>query len=112
MKAGDFGAAKEKAKQYLKGVEAIDNPNQIRLAHELAGVIALEERDYDKALVELGQASQQNPYNLYRMSLAYQGKGDDGKAKEFCQKAVDFNGLNNLNYAFSRGKARQLLDSM
>jgi tetratricopeptide (TPR) repeat protein len=112
MKKGDFATARAKAKQYLEGVEAIRNPNQIRLAHEVAGMIGLEEKDYDVALKELNQASQQNPYNLYRMSLAYLGMGDDEKAREFCRKAAEFNALNNMNYAFIRGKAKELLGSM
>jgi tetratricopeptide (TPR) repeat protein len=110
MKRGDFAGARAGAERYLEGVEAIRNPNQIRLAHQLAGMIALEEKDYDKALEELAQASQQNPYNLYRMSLAYRGKGDDEKAREFCRKAAEFNGLNNLNYAFIRTRAIDLLE--
>lgn len=110
VKRGDFKQAKAMAKQYLDGVEAIRNPNQIRLAHQLAAIIALEEQDYDTALVELGKASQQNPYNLYRMSLAYSGKGDTKKAREFRKKAADFNALNNMNYAFIRTKARNTSD--
>lgn len=112
MKKKDFSAAKAKAEEYLRGVEAINNPNQIRLAHQLAGMIALEEKNYDRALEELRQANQQNPYNLYRMALAYEGKADKQKAKELYMKTVKFNALNNLNYAFIRNKAQQSLDSM
>jgi tetratricopeptide (TPR) repeat protein len=112
IKKKDFKDAGAKAKQYLEGTEAIGNPNQIRLAHQLAGMIALDEKDYDVALKELGQASQLNPYNLYRMSLAYEGKGDGKKAREFCSKAADFNALNNMNYAFIRTRAKELLEAM
>ena len=112
IKKGDSASARAKAGRYLEGVEAIRNPNQIRLAHQLAGMIALKDKDYDRAIEELEQASQQNPYNLYRLALAYQGMGDDGKAMEFCGRAADFNALNNLNYAFIRTEAKHLLDSM
>ena len=112
LKKGDFAEAGAKAKQYLKGVETIRNPNQIRLAHELAGMIALEQKDYDGAIGELNQASQLNPYNHYRMALAYKGMGDIDKAKEFCRKAANFNALNNINYAFIRAAAEDLLKSM
>jgi len=104
--------SKAKSEEYHKEVKAINNPFQIRLAHELAGQIALEEKDYDKALVQLQQANRQNPYNFYRMALVYQGKKDKSKAKEMLKMVVKFNALNNLNYAFIRGKAKQLLDSM
>jgi tetratricopeptide (TPR) repeat protein len=100
----DFATAKAEAAEYAKGAKS---PNQMRQTHELAGMIALAEKDYDKAIAELQQANQQNPQDLYRLSLAYQGKGDDAKAKEFSQKAADFNSLPQLNYAFIRTKAEK-----
>jgi tetratricopeptide (TPR) repeat protein len=112
LKKGDSASAGAMAVQYLEGVEAIRNPNQIRLAHQLAGMIALENTDYDAAIEELSQASRQNPYNLYRMALAYRGKGDEEKAKELLRKAAKFNALNSMNYAFIRAEAERMLRSM
>jgi tetratricopeptide (TPR) repeat protein len=106
----DIAAAKTEAEEFRKGAEASNNPAQVRLAHELAGMIALAEKDYDKALAELQQASQQNPQNLYRMCQAYQGKGDKEKAKELCTKATEFNSLPQVNYAFIRTKARSIAE--
>jgi tetratricopeptide (TPR) repeat protein len=106
----DIAAAKTEAEEFRKGAEASNNPAQVRLAHELAGMIALAEKDYDKALSELQQASQQNPHNLYRMCQAYQGKGDKEKAKELCTKAAEFNSLPQVNYAFIRTKARSIAE--
>ncbi len=104
----DYATAKTEAEEFRKGVEAAKNPAQIRQAHELTGMIALEEKDYDKAVAELQQANQQNPYDLYRLCQAYQGKGDKEKAKEFCVKAAGFNSLPQLNYAFIRMKAEKM----
>src|SRR5215213_5035882 len=104
----DFAAAKAEAEEFRKGAEASKNPNQTRQAHELAGIIALAEKDYDKAVAELQQANQQNPQNLYRLSQAFQGKGDNAKAKEFSTKAAGFNSLPQLNYAFVRTKAQKM----
>jgi len=112
LKENDLKTVKIKAAEFSRQVEAIKNPNQIRLSHELKGMIALAEKDYDSALSELQQANQQNPYNLYRIALAYQGKGDVAKAREWCERAAHFNALNSLNYAFMRNKVRQLLDSL
>jgi tetratricopeptide (TPR) repeat protein len=112
LKKKDFATAKAKSEEFYGDVKAINNPVQIRLANELAGEIALEEQDYDNALMKLQQANRQNPYNFYRMALAYQGKGDKSEAKEQLKKVVKFNALNNLNYAFIRQKAKKLLDSM
>jgi len=70
-------------------------------------MIALAEKDYDKAVAEFQQANQQNPYDLYRLCQAYQGKGDAEKARESCAKAAGFNSLPQLNYAFIRAKAQK-----
>lgn len=102
----DYAAAKSQAEEFRKGAEASKNPAQAKQAHELAGMIALAEKDYDKALAELAQANLQNPQNLYRLCKAHQGKGDKEKAREFCAKAAEFNSLPQLNYAFIRTKAK------
>lgn len=101
----DVGVAKTEAETFRKGTETKKNPFQTKQAHELLGMIALESRDFDTAIAELQQANQQNPYDLYRLCQAYQGKGDMGKAKDFCTKAAAFNSLPQLNYAFIRTKA-------
>lgn len=102
----DLPTARTEAEEFRKGAEASNNPNQVKLAHEVAGQIALAEKDYDKALAELQQANQQNPQNLYRMCQAHRGKGDKEKARELCTKAAEFNSLPALNYAFVRTKAK------
>ena len=102
----DFATAKKEADAYRQGAAAGKNPNQVKNSHELDGLIALAEKDWDKAIAELGQANQQNPQDFYRICLAYQGKGDAAKAAEFCRKAADFNSLPNANYAWVRTKAK------
>jgi len=104
----DLTTAKTEAETFRKGTETLKNPFQTRQAHELTGMIALEAKDYDGAVTELQQANQQNPYDLYRLCQAYQGKGDMGKAKEFCTKAAAFNSLPQLNLAFIRMKAAKV----
>jgi tetratricopeptide (TPR) repeat protein len=102
----DLATARTEAEEFAKGAAASNNPNQVKLAHEISGVIALTEKDYDRALVELQQANQQNPQNLYRLCQAYEGKGDKEKARELCTKAAEFNSLPAVNYAFVRTKAK------
>lgn len=101
----DLTTAKAEAETFRKGTETLKNPFQTKQAHQLLGMIALEAKDYDHAVTELLQANQQNPYDLYRLCQAYQGKGDMGKAKEFCTKAANFNSLPQINLAFIRTKA-------
>ena len=108
----DSATAKAEAAEFRKGAEASKNPAQVRQAHQLDGTIALAEKDYDKAIAELQQIGQQNPQNLYRLCQAYQAKGDNAKAKDYCTKAAGFNSLPQLNYAFIRAKAKKMAASM
>ena len=105
----DLATAKTETETFRKGTEAAKNANQLKQAHELAGRIALEEKSYDTAISELGQANQQNPQVLYLLGQAYQGKGDAAQAKASFTKAAKFNSLPALNYAFVRTKAEKAL---
>ena len=104
----DLATAKREGEAFLRESQARKNSFQVRLGHEVAGRIALEEKNYDGALAHLEQANQQDPYNLYRMGLAYEGKGDSAKAKEMFLSAAEFNQLPTLNSAFVRAKTRKL----
>jgi tetratricopeptide (TPR) repeat protein len=103
----DIKVAKVEADEFRKGAEASGNPAQIKLSHQLAGTIALAAKDYDRAIAELQQSSDQDPQNLYRQCLAFRGKGDRTKAGDFCARAANFNSLPLLNYAFIRTKAKK-----
>jgi len=109
---GDIATAKTESEEFRKGAEAKKNPAQIRQSHQLRGTIAMAEKNYDAAISELGQAGTQNPQNFYLLSQAYRAKGDKQKAREFCQKAAEFNSLPQLNYAFVRAKAAKDLAAM
>lgn len=101
----DLTTAKAEASEFRKGAEAGKNPNQVKQSHELAGLIAMEEKNYDQAIAEFQQTNQQNPQNLYRLAWAYQSKGESERAKEFYAKVARFNSLPQVNYAFVRAKA-------
>jgi tetratricopeptide (TPR) repeat protein len=104
----DYAAAKTHAEEFRQGADASKNPAQVKLAHELAGRIALPQKDYEKAITELEQANLQDPHNLYRLGQAYDGKGDRAKAQECYSNAAKFNSLPALNYAFIRAKAEKM----
>jgi tetratricopeptide (TPR) repeat protein len=105
---GDLNSASAEAETFRKGAASNNNPNQIRLAHELAGLIALAGKDYAKAISEFKESNLQNPYNLYRLGLSFEGSGEKAEAKEYFGKAAHFNGLPGLNYAFIRTKALKM----
>ncbi len=105
---GDLGTAKSAATQYATGAESRHNQVRIRQAHELAGRIALAEKDYDRAIAELEQANQQDPYVLYTTALAWRGKGDGARAKELAGRAANANVLPLVTYAFIRQEAKRM----
>ena len=105
---GDVPTARREGSALLKAAEAKKNPFQIRLGHEVAGMIALAEKRWDGALAHLERANLQDPYNLYRQGLAYEGKGDREKARAAFASAVGFNQLPTINSALVRMKARKL----
>src|SRR5215216_107723 len=55
----DLATAKTETATFRQGAETAKNTNQLKLAHELLGRIALEEKNYDVAITELAQANQQ-----------------------------------------------------
>ena len=104
---GDLNTAKSEAEAYQKGAEAKDNEIRIKQAHELSGTIAIKEKDYDKAIGELEKASQQDPYVVYQLAQAYEGKGHKAKAAELYQQAAEAYILPTFNYVLIRSKAKQ-----
>ena len=105
---GDLSKAKEEKDIFVSMTEQTKNEGQMRFTHELAGSIALAEKDGNKAVNELLQSNLQDAYNLYRLAQAYKLKGDKEHAQEYSKKAADFYGLPSLNYAFVRSKAAKM----
>ena len=105
---GDMAGAKTEADAYMEGANARQNSFRIRQAHELAGSLALAQKRYDEAIAHLGQANQQNPQVIYWTALAWKGKGDAAKAKEFAARAANANVLPLASYAFVREKAQKM----
>lgn len=101
----DLAAAKRESQALSAAVANLGNPGQVRLAHEIAGRIALAEKRWDDAIAELGQASPLDPYVRFRLAQAHAGKGtpaDSAKAKELATGARNDNTLVNLNLALVR----------
>jgi hypothetical protein len=45
---------------------------------------------------------------LYLTALAHEGNGDKEQAREACERAANFNGLN-FNYGYVRASAQEML---
>jgi tetratricopeptide (TPR) repeat protein len=108
LKRGDLKTAKAQAADYQKQVEAKNISFEVWQLHELLGMIALADRNYDLALVELGKSTKLNPRVLYLTAVAFQGRGDQQRARATAQAVADFNELNFV-YAFVRPQAQRML---
>lgn len=102
----DLASAKMHAAEYLKGAEAKQNSTRVQQAHELAGTIALKEKNADQAIAELEKADQQDPYVVYLLASAQGVKEGNGvRAGELFKQAAESYTLPTLNYVLIRAKA-------
>jgi tetratricopeptide (TPR) repeat protein len=104
----DLATAKTKAAAYATAVATPKIPFELRQNRELAGRIALAEKDYKTAAAAFREANQQDPRVLYLQALADQGKGDLLAAKQASGQAADWNALS-PTYGYVRGKAKSML---
>jgi tetratricopeptide (TPR) repeat protein len=103
----DIPAAKTKAAEYARRVAVKKVPFELRQQHELAGLIALEEKRPGAAAQAFAQANQQDPKILYLTAIAWRDAGNPQRAATFAARAAHFNGLG-FNYGYVRGKAQKI----
>jgi tetratricopeptide (TPR) repeat protein len=101
----DFENAKKEAETMRAGFEALGNPTQMKAAHEVLGIISLQQKRYDEAISHLNQADLESPYTMFQLARAYAGKKDADLAKEWYRKAANAYTLPDLNYAMVRKAA-------
>jgi tetratricopeptide (TPR) repeat protein len=104
--------AEHNVQELMESAKSINNTFQIWLAHEVAGMIALQQKDYDQAIDSFHKANLQNPYNLYRLATAYRAAGQESAAEEYFAEAAGHNTLNSMQYAFVRHKAKKKLSEL
>jgi tetratricopeptide (TPR) repeat protein len=103
----DVPAARARAAEYAAGVASKKAPFEVRQQHELAGLIAMEEKRFSAAAQEFAKANQQDPRILLLTALAWQAAGNAPRAATFAGKAANFNGLA-FTYGFVRTKAQKI----
>jgi tetratricopeptide (TPR) repeat protein len=106
----DVATAKVKLTEYTSRVDVKKVPFEVRQQHELAGLIALAEKQYAAAADHFAHANQQDPRVLYLTALALQGAGNSAEAAAKAKEAANFNGLN-FNWVFVGDKAKKLTTS-
>lgn len=110
--SGKLDSAKLQADLYFSEAQAAENALQIMAGHQLAGMIALEEGDFETARLELQQANQYDMYNKFRMARAHEGLGDPQRAMELYREAATTYINGSLTYAMIRMNAVEKADSL
>jgi tetratricopeptide (TPR) repeat protein len=103
----DIATAKRKLEAYTREVAPKQRPFEVRQQHELAGMVALAEKQSADAAREFQLANQQDPRIVYLTAIALKGAGESQRAAAYAAKAAKFNGLN-FSYAYVRNAARKL----
>ena len=96
---------------YAEQVAENDIAFEVRRAHRLAGLLAIERGDFERALSELEQAGQRDPWIVYHTARVYAGLQDPVLSREGFEEAAEFNELN-ASFVWVRPLARHRLASM
>ncbi len=112
IRSGKLREADSLSAEFTKQMATRSNIGLTALAHQLAGMVALAENNFDEALTEFAQANPRSTYNHYRIALALRGRRENQKAAEELRWVVDFNSVLAINYSLVRGRAMTLLDSL
>jgi len=104
----DVATARAHFDSYREKSKGSNNLGEIRGIHLLAGIIALHEKDYDKAVHELSQSDGESAFVSFRIAKALQGRGDLEAAREQYLKVASFNAPSSLEFALLRHQATEL----
>ena len=100
LMTGKIEDAKKLADEFETRASAANNTFQIWLAHNLNGLIALKEKNYQLAISEFEKSNMQNPQTYYYMAVAYSQAGNNAEAKAFADKCANFNCINKYQPGF------------
>jgi tetratricopeptide (TPR) repeat protein len=101
-------AATDHADQVKVLLEKVANDNQRPFYPYLLGYIAFYSGDHKRALDELLQGDQRDPFVLGLIAQAYETLGDRTKAREYYEQVMAVP-THSINTAFTRPKARAYL---
>jgi tetratricopeptide (TPR) repeat protein len=100
------------ANDFMTTAQMNNNTFQIWLSHFFNGLIALSDKDYKEAISEFEKSNLQNPQTFYYLAVAYSKDGNIIEAKKYAEKCSNFNALVNINQAFVRNKAKEMIKSL
>ena len=107
---GDFAAAEAQAEEFAGLLAEDDNPRKLERYHELLGLIALKQDDYERSIEHYRQANLSTSpgggdvKNIYMLARALQGVGNTGEADKLLQEVANWN-FNSAWFAMLRKEA-------
>lgn len=107
---GDYAAAEAKAEEFAALLADDDNPRKLEPYHELLGLIALEQADYEAAIGHYREANLSTSAgsgdvkNIYMLARALQGAGQTDEADALLQQVANWN-FNSVWFAMLRNQA-------
>ncbi len=107
---GNYAAAVAHAEEFAALLAEDENPRKLEPFHELLGLIAFKQQDYDGAIAHYRQANLSTSAgpgdvkNIYMLARALQGAGQSDEADELLQEVANWN-LNSVWFAMLRKEA-------
>ncbi|MFQ5548451.1 MAG: tetratricopeptide repeat protein [Woeseia sp.] len=108
---GDYAAAETYAEEFAQLLAEDDNPRKMEPYHELLGLIALQQEDYESAVGHYRQANLSTSpgfngdvKNIYRLARALQGAGQTEEADELLDEVANWN-FNSVWFAMLKREA-------
>ncbi len=110
---GDYEAAEALAEEFAALLADDDNPRRMERYHELHGLMALKQEDYDGAVAHYRQANLSTSpggfpggdvKNIYMLARALQGAGKTDEANELLEEVANWN-FNSVWFAMLRKEA-------
>jgi len=103
---GDFSTATLKAEEYARLLEPDANPRKLEPYHDVLGLVALLQGDYQGAIDHYNQANPNNIYTTYHLGLAHEGAGNLAEAREIFRYVFE-NNFNSVGFALVRKDAEE-----
>jgi tetratricopeptide (TPR) repeat protein len=107
---GDYAAAEAQAEEFAQLLADDDNPRKLERYHELLGLMALKQEDYEGAIAHYRQANLSTSpgagdvKNIYMLARALQGAGKTAEASELLHEVATWN-FNSAWFAMLRKEA-------
>jgi tetratricopeptide (TPR) repeat protein len=111
IRRGNAVEARKQAATVKSLIEKRTNPEQRAQLPYLLGYIAFYSKEYARAITELRQADQQDPFILALLAQAHERTGDVVRAREYYRQVLSSNS-HAVNNAFARPLARRRLATL